>query len=607
MQLFFNSTNSRFKTPFGAFKAGEAMTLRVEVPHGVFVEKIYVELRKQDEETIYYPMKYCGKAEGTHSYTFSIQITSEGIYWYRFFARSERGTRTFGRGKGGNASSTSAEFFQQTVTSIDYNTPAHLKGGLIYHIFVDRFAIGGRRVSRQNAILKEWDEEVTIIDSDGVFRANDFYGGNLQGIIDKLDYLASLNVTLLYLSPIFKSASNHRYDTGDYMTIDEMLGDEFTFKSLIDNAAKRGIGIMLDGVFNHTGADSLYFNKFNHYDSIGAYQGIRSPYFEWYHFIHFPNDYACWWGITVTPTVNKLVESYRRFIMGSGGVLDKWTSFGLKGWRLDVVDELDKDFVNGIRTTLKAKDSEIAVIGEVWEDASTKVAYGSMRPYLLGNQLDGVMNYPFKEAIINVMLSRDTDAFVDSVMTIVENYPKQSLDCCMTLLGTHDTARILSVLSNIDMSGTTKEYRRRWRMSAQQRSKAVKLLKVASALQYFLPGVPSVYYGDEIGMQGYEDPLNRRAMTWNDIDTDLLNHYRKLGGLRADNRSVFAGEFNIRLDNGLVAIERRDIVTNAGIKLLVNLSDTAIRYNLPDKIRVIVEPMGLEIIQGNRVVYDLSE
>lgn len=573
MQIIFNSRKEKFKKPFGAIAAGDSISLAVDVPHGIYVEYIEVEMIKVGEAPAYYRMDYCGENNGLHSFKTAITITTSGIYRYRFICVGEEGVVTYGKTTGGYACENSGEYFQQTVAEHNYSTPAHLKGGVIYHIFIDRFAIGGRRVNSQYGVMKEWGEEVTIVDDDGIFRANDFYGGNLQGIIDNLDYIESLGVTLIYLSPIFKSSSNHRYDTGDYMTIDEMLGDEKIFAKLINAAQKRGIGIMLDGVFNHTGADSIYFNKFGHYDSVGAYQGIKSPFFDWYRFINFPTEYECWWGITVTPTVNKLVDSYRRFIMGKGGVLDKWTSMGLKGWRLDVVDELDEDFVTGIRSTVKAVDKDIALIGEVWEDASTKVAYGTMRPYLLGWQLDGVMNYPFKNSIINYVTSGNKQNFIEEIMTIVENYPKQSLDASMTLLGTHDTARILSVLSGADMVGTDKEYRRRYRMDAETRAKAVELLKTASAIQYFLPGVPSVYYGDEIGMEGYEDPINRRPMSWDNIDVELLEHYRILGKLRAEHRAAFAGNFTIQEDNELLIIKLADADSGDKLLLYVNMTD----------------------------------
>lgn len=590
MQVFFNSRFLENKKPFGAIKAGDTISLVIAVAEGVFVEYIDVEIVKQDECPVYYRMEYAGKDKNLHLFKEEITIESEGIYWYRFVASTENGIITLGKGDDNNLTEDSARYYQQTVTLKDYRTPDHLKGGLIYHIFVDRFNVAGRAIPPEYGVLKKWGEEVTIVDPDGVFRANDFYGGNLDGITDKLDYLASLGVTLLYLSPIFKSSSNHRYDTGDYMQIDPMLGDELAFKRLIDEAAKRGIGIMLDGVFNHTGADSLYFNKFGHYPSIGAYQGIKSPFFDWYHFINYPDEYACWWGITVTPTVNKMIDSYRHFIMGDGGVLDKWTSFGLKGWRLDVVDELDKDFVTGIRNVVKAKNSEIAIIGEVWEDASTKIAYGTMRPYLLGYQLDGVMNYPFKEAIIDYVSGGTADNFINIVMDITENYPKDSLDSSMTLIGSHDTCRILSVLSGVNALKMTKKERLEYRLSAEERAEAKARLKIASALQYFLSGVPSIYYGDEIGMEGFDDPINRRCMAWDSIDNELLTHYKKLGDIRGKFRPLFTAEMELSTLNGAVIITRK--LGGDKLILVANATDTDI---------VVSRVKGIDIISGKEV------
>ena len=176
--------------------------------------------------------------------------------------------------------------WQLTVYDKSFVVPDTIKGGVIYHIFADRFAHAGKDVQPRYGYLKKWGEKVTVREPDGSYRANDFFGGNFKGITGKLDYLASLGVTEIYLSPIFESSSNHRYDTGDYMKIDPLLGTEDDFRELITQARKRGIGIILDGVFNHSGADSVYFNQLGHYDSVGAYQSKDSPYYDWYYFRH---------------------------------------------------------------------------------------------------------------------------------------------------------------------------------------------------------------------------------------------------------------------------------------------------------------------------------
>lgn len=571
MLFKFNSLYEKYKKPFGSVSAGTAVRFHIECVDGIYVEKVRLALIKDGESVVYYPMTFTGKSGSESNFTVEVNITSHGLYWYYFTADTELGELNLYRDADGNLAY-NGEMYQITVYQNDYATPAVIKGGVIYHIFVDRFAKGDDVdvIWDKDGVLKKWNEPLTIVDSDGVFRANDFYGGNLQGIIDKLPYLKDLGVTMLYLSPIFKSGSNHRYDTGDYMKIDELIGTEERFAELIEKAHSIDIQIILDGVFNHTGSDSLYFNKKNTYDSIGAYQGIKSPYYDWYYFVNYPDNYGCWWGITVTPTVNKLVDSYKRFIFGDGGVIEKWTKFGIDGWRLDVVDELDIDFVNGLRSKIKSVKNDALIIGEVWEDASSKIAYSVRRPYLMGNQLDGVMNYPFKDAILDFIKYGNAYEFYKSVMNIYENYPLQSLNCSMTFLGTHDTVRAINSLSQADITGTTKEQRLNINLSKTERKLAVERMKMASILQYVLPGVPSVYYGDEIGMEGYEDPINRKPFTWDNIDNELLSHYKALGAMRRKYKDCFGGEMNIIHNNAYLFIERSSKrgVVNTYINLL---------------------------------------
>lgn len=573
MIFYYNSRDIKYKKPFGSVASESEVRFRIEAKDGIYVNNIKLVLTLDGGEDVYYTMDFVEKKKHISVFEVKFKIDNAGLYWYRFVADTEVGELHFGKNEKGELSK-SGESFQLTVYDKNYVTPQNQKGGVIYHIFVDRFKKGDDPacVWKKSGVLKKWDEEVTIVDPDGVFRANDFYGGNLQGIIDELDYLQELGVTMLYLSPIFKSSSNHRYDTGDYMTIDELLGDEDSFIRLVERAKEKGIGIMLDGVFNHTGSDSLYFNKFRTYDSFGAYQGIKSPYYDWYTFINYPDEYACWWGITVTPTVNKHNESYKRFIFGDGGVLDKWTKLGIEGWRLDVVDELDIDFVNSIRERVKKVNDKAYVIGEVWEDASNKIAYSQRRPYFLGKQLDGVMNYPFKEAILKYVRNKDNNTFINNIMSIYENYPLQSLNCCMNFLGTHDTVRAINSLSDHHIHGTSKHDRLKAKLSISERALAKARLKLASVLQYALPGIPSVYYGDEIGLEGYEDPINRKPFPWDKMDLELLNHYKMLGGLRRDYKDIFAGEMEIMQKDGVLYITRHN--NGKSIHFIINNSHT---------------------------------
>ena len=332
------------------------------------------------------------------------------------------------------------------------------------------------------------------------------------------------------------------------------MTDPAVREKYLAEAEKYGISIILDGVFNHTGADSIYFNKFDTYPEKGAYQSKDSKYYDWFTFQDFPEVYDCWWGCTVVPTVSRKAKTFQDFIAGEGGVIEKWTTLGVKGWRLDVVDELSTPFVRAIRQSAKHVDDEIAVIGEVWEDASTKESYGEKRTYFLGKELDGVMNYPFRTAIIEAILKKDGIAFKNAVYDIMENYPKQALDCCMGLVGTHDTIRILNVLAEVKIPATKQE-KLDYVLTQEEYEKGVRRVKLASALQFFLPGVPTVYYGDEIGMDGFEDPINRRPYAWDNPNLELLAHYQMLGEIH---KEFGLEDCEINALKGIVEIKRGD-------------------------------------------------
>ena len=545
------------KTPFGAVRAGEKIKIVFPVTHSVWVESVKILIRKGEDVTERL-LSFCGD-DGNITY-FSCEFALEewGIYYYRFVVTAVGGgVDRVGAGENGDAmTGDDLPEWQLTVYAKDYVVPKTIQGGVIYHIFVDRFARAGEEKQPRFGYLKKWGEPVTIKEPDGSYRANDFYGGNFKGITQKLDYLASLGVTEIYLSPIFEASSNHRYDTGDYLRLDPLLGDETDFAELIAEARKRGIGLILDGVFNHSGADSRYFNQLGHYDTIGAYQSPDSPYHDWYYFDRFPDEYHSWWGCKVVPTLNKSAAGYRELLFGEGGVIRKWTNFGIDGWRLDVVDELPTDFVDELRAAIKKANEKVVVIGEVWEDASVKVSYGTLRPYLTKGELDGVMNYVFKEAVLSFVLYGGAKAFGTKVMRIYENYPLDALNSSMTLIGTHDTVRAVTALSGLDVRHTTKEQRLTLRLSGEALDLSLKRVKIASLLQFLLPGVPSVYYGDEVGLQGYEDPMNRAPFPWGEENEDLLSHYRFLGGLRKKYKEILLGGMDVREQGELLILHR---------------------------------------------------
>lgn len=585
----FNSRKIECKSPYGAVKCGEKLSLHFPIASWVSVDKMFVFIRLGDVSTPV-EMRFEKSENGFSVYTADYVFDAAGIYYYRFEMRNRDGVWYYGRGENGESvCGENLPEWQLTVYKSTYKTPDFAKGNIIYHIFVDRFnRADGVKTKRKYRLHESFSESPEVVSADGKYYADDFFGGNFNGIREKLDYLEELGVGIIYLSPIFKAYSNHRYDTGDYLKVDELLGTEDDFKRLLDAAHEKGMKIILDGVFNHSGADSLYFNKFGTYDSLGAYQSKSSPYYDWYYFKKFPDEYACWWGCDNVPDLNKSNKDYRALVFGKNGVVEKWQKLGADGWRLDVVDELPIDFVNLLIKKIKSVNKDALVIGEVWEDASTKVSYGELRPYLLGDQLDGTMNYPFMNAIIAYVRDGDEKFFKDTVQSILENYPKETVYCLMNSLGTHDTVRIINALSDVRAHGWSKTHKLGYKLPDSEYEKAKKKLYLASVLQFTLPGIPSIFYGDEAGLQGFDDPINRRPYPWGSEDKEILMHYKKLGRIRRENRAVFSGGLNMRDENGLVAYERAGgddeilIAVNAGTDdktLFINKEYTSLYNN----------------------------
>lgn len=601
----FNSRKIECKSPYGAVKCGEKLSLHFPIASWVSVDKMYVFIRLGDVSTPV-EMRFEKSENGFSVYTADYVFDAAGIYYYRFEMRNRDGVWYYGRGENGESvCGENLPEWQLTVYKSTYKTPDFARGNIIYHVFVDRFnRADGVKTKRKYRLHESFSESPEVVSADGKYYADDFFGGNFNGIREKLDYLEELGVGIIYLSPIFKAYSNHRYDTGDYLKVDELLGTEDDFKRLLDAAHEKGMRVILDGVFNHSGADSLYFNKFGTYDSLGAYQSKSSPYYDWYYFKKFPDEYACWWGCDNVPDLNKSNKDYRALVFGKNGVVEKWQKLGADGWRLDVVDELPIDFVNLLIKKIKSVNKDALVIGEVWEDASTKVSYGELRPYLLGDQLDGTMNYPFMNAIIAYVRDGDEKFFKDTVQSILENYPKETVYCLMNSLGTHDTVRIINALSDVRAHGWSKTHKLGYKLPDSEYEKAKKKLYLASVLQFTLPGIPSIFYGDEAGLQGFDDPINRRPYPWGSEDKEILAHYKKLGRIRRENRAVFSGGFNMRDENGLVAYERTSgddeilIAVNAGADdetLFINKEYTSL-YNNKEYKDVVDVPGGSFVI-----------
>ena len=508
------------------------------------------------------------------TYTIKLPTHKEALYFYKISYRDTEGEHFC------KNPIDEREDFQLTVYDKNYKPPKWFAGGIMYHIFVDRFAKSGKCPKKDYAIMCDDPDAVPqyVKNRGDKLENNVFFGGDIYGIIEKLDYLKSLGVTCLYLSPIFDAYSNHKYDTGNYMEIDSMFGGEEAFDELIIQAKKKDIRVILDGVFNHTGADSIYFNKFGRYPSLGAYQSEDSPYASWYDFEKRPDKYKCWWGIDILPTANKNSESYRDYIFGDNGVVPHYIEKGASGWRLDVADELTDEFIEQIARSAKKRDSEALIIGEVWEDASNKIAYSKRREYLRGHELDSVMNYPFRSAVIEFVKNGDGRTFERTVKTVCSNYPKCVCDNLMNFLGTHDTERILTVLGGDPDTGLSGDILAYKKMSDEQLVIGRKRLKMAYTLIATLPGVPCIYYGDEAGLQGYHDPFNRRFFPWGKEDEEILAFYRKIGKIRTEH-----ADFKDSIIEFLTVTDDFIAYRRGKITVCVNRSDKAYEYDSKKK------------------------
>ena len=588
------TAGGRELTHLGAFPKGEILRLTVTCPRTLGASAVVLRLNRDGETEQDTLFEFVSEDITTLTDTYELTLDTaalcgdapSGLFYYRLlFVR--RGDTLFTDSinnvdfelvsHGGTA-------FRMLVYESDYTAPAWFGDGVMYHVFVDRFYRGEgethrRQGERAPEINPDWECGIPQYpEYPGAHLTNHVhFGGNLWGVAEKLDYLASLGVKVIYLSPIFEAYSNHKYDTGDYMTVDGGFGGEPALDNLIQKANEHGMKIILDGVFNHTGDDSRYFNRYGLYPTEGAAQVKDSPYHNWYHFRKFPDEYESWWGIPILPKLNHTNPTCRSYFTGEDGVCAHYVKKGIGGWRLDVADELCDEFLDELRVSVKAasadrKDGPAVIIGEVWENAADKVAYGNRRRYLQGKQLDSVMNYPVRSGILAFIRDGDAEMLYHTLTELYASYPRSVSDSLMNLIGTHDTERILTVLgSDYEDYDRPNAELATARLSPERREKAARLLKLASTLQFTVFGIPSVYYGDEVGMEGYHDPFCRFPFPWHDLNhptrADLLTHYRALGDLRKS-PAFHGGDFKI-LHHGETHIAYERVATNGSDRVVI--------------------------------------
>lgn len=592
----------------GAFLVNTSVNFKLYIPRGCGATLVRLHLFGEGIEnktyrTFDFKWEALNGKYDVYSYEINMSLIGVGLYYYKYEVKSNK-TIFYGSGEKGTElkklEDDSNDSLIQLLIHLDTeNKPEWIYGGIMYHIFIDRFRKSGKCQPKENVIMNnDWYNGIPqFADVPGGYVENNmFFGGDLYGVIEKLDYIKSLGVNCLYLSPVFEAYSNHKYDTSDYMSIDSMFGSEKALDELIKEAKKRDMHIILDGVFNHTGSDSIYFNQKGTYNSLGAYQSKESPYFEWYNFREHPDNYECWWDVKILPRVKSDTESYRNFILGDGGVIEKWMKKGIDGFRLDVADELSDDFLKFLNKKLKEINPNGIIYGEVWEDASNKISYGTRKRYFLGNELDSVMNYPFREALIEYVKYGNAELFAKTCHTLTSHYPKFNADVLMNVLGTHDTERILTVLGGENGDGYSNKELSTKHMTASQRKKAVNMLKLAYTIIATVPGIPCIYYGDEAGMEGYRDPFNRLPYPWGKEDTELLDFYKKIGKIRINERLYKDGYFDlVECTPELLAFVRYS--DNEFVLTIVNQGNKKLHID---------SNIDLMNIETNRLVYTIS-
>ena len=594
MRLSHNSRQSKYRSPFGAVPCGTSVMLRAAVTEAD-PARVTMTLRTwiDGEGETLIPMDHVGGGV----FHAMLPCPEPNLIWYSFIARDADGTELHlgalqGRTGGEGAAYDYADVpsFQLTVYEPRETRPSWYENGMVYQIFPDRYrrdedwherteaALATQRGGIPRKLVEDWDTPASYVrDDDGAVAHWDFYGGSLKGIEEDLPRLAELGITAIYLNPIFEAASNHRYDTGDYLKIDEALGTEADFRNLCRAADKLGIAIILDGVFNHTGDDSIYFNRYKTYPEPGAWQalrdGVESHWADAYH-LHEDGTYDAWWGVGNMPALNEDSEAVRDLLLSEDGVIRHWLRAGARGWRLDVADELSDTLLADIKAAAVAERPDALVLGEVWEDASNKVSYGKLRRYLLGDELDSAMNYPFRDMVIG-FLCGDINAYdaAEVIESLRENYPPEALRCALNLLGSHDKPRIFPVLGGMpDESTMTEAERAAWTLPDDKIGLAKSRFWLATLMQMTFPGVPSIYYGDEAGMQGLSDPCNRGPYPWGHEDNDALTMIKNASGLRRALPFLVDGTIEAKALNDDVLSYTRRSTDGQALTVLINRS-----------------------------------
>lgn len=561
------------KTPVGAIKYDKDITYQIKIGNVLCAQKVELVYYNESIENSVLLKPLHDKSTSFSCYTIYIAKLKDlkaDVYFYYFKIYLKDRIMYVQKDKDNPSTCSTTEYvdnpFVQVVYANSLDTSSNLHNGIMYQIFVDRFCKTGTVHTKTTQVYREdWGGDLTANSSDPNIMNYEIFGGNLQGIVKKLPYLNKLGVNIIYLNPIFESFSNHKYDVSDYEHVDINFGKDIALKNLIAKAKEYNIQIILDGVFAHTGSNSIYFNKNYFYKSIGAFNSKDSKYYDWYKFTEYPNKYECWWGVPTLPKTNQYSKSFVDYITNSRtGILRHYMDKGILGFRLDVVDELTRSFTTKICSSIRSCKKNSLIIGEVWEDASTKVAYSEPKKYFLGDNINSVMNYPLRSSLIDYAMSGNSDSLRATICMILDQYPLYVQRNLMNIIGTHDTKRILSIL-----------------LEKYNQTVAIDRLKLITALQYTFIGIPSIFYGDEVGLKGDIAPYCRKCFPWDDMDEELLNWFISLGKIRK--HSVFKdGQLKlIYAENGIICYSRYTDKNTCFV--IANMSDSDFTFNLDNK------------------------
>ena len=596
----FDSRSEFCKKPFGAVPCGSEVMFHVRpLTRDGYSRCVLVARREFSGEEI--QMELLPEAVDGERTRFTGVLTAPSepeLLWYHFRLIRSDGSMALldqsGWQETGEIQSWQLTVYEKTAT------PLWFGSGVVYQIFPDRFCEGvenkpmpfADRIYQADKHAEPFWQPNEV----GGHLNEDYFGGDLKGIQQKLPYLHKMGVDFIYLNPIFEAHSNHRYNTADYLNVDPLLGTNEDFEALCTAAQKYGIGIVLDGVFSHTGSDSRYFNREGRYGEGGAYRDPNSPYRCWYDFgPQYKGGYRSWWGFETLPEVNEETPSYVEFITGPGGVIDTWLRRGAAGFRLDVADELPDEFSEKVRAAVKRVSPEKFLLGEVWEDATTKFGFNKRRTYLLGKGLDSVMNYPFKNAVLDFVKGKPAEQAMTEILTICEHYPAPAMDTALNFLSTHDTERALTVIADEPANGRGRAWQSGRCVTGDAYEEGLLRLRMAYAIIYTLPGVPCLYYGDEIAMQGYRDPFNRAFFRWDAHEQRLRPVLAQLAQLRHTCEAFRTGQLRVlRAEDGILHYQRVGKVETA--EIIVNRTEHIIVETLASGKSTEVNPMGFTIV-----------